>query len=138
MKNKYLRMLCVFLGLFIQNITLAQCDPGDHAGKSGCPEPNGDCGERKGIKFLISIFRPKDPNEIIGPEGYGVDKWVAVNATLPYKILFENDPDFATAPAQKVKIYLPIPAYLNPNSLRIGDFGFGNFVFTRSIHFFTQ
>jgi RHS repeat-associated protein len=79
----------------------------------------------------IPIIAAFDPNEIIGPAGYDAEKkWVSVNAVLPYKVLFENDPDFATAPAQKAIIYLPIPAKLNPASLRLGNFGFGSFVFT--------
>lgn len=82
-------------------------------------------------KFDIPILRPVDPNEIVGTTGYDTTiKWVSVNATLPYKILFENDPEFATAPAQKVIIYCPIDTKINPGSLRLGDFGFGSFNFS--------
>jgi RHS repeat-associated protein len=81
--------------------------------------------------FDIPILRPVDPNEIVGTTGYDTTiKWVSINATLPYKILFENDPEFATAPAQKVIIYCPIDTKINPGSLRLGDFGFGNFNFS--------
>ncbi|GGC06673.1 hypothetical protein GCM10011325_36880 [Dyadobacter sediminis] len=45
-------------------------------------------------------------------------------------MLFENDPEFATAPAQNVTVYVPIHAKLNPASLRISDFGFGSFNFS--------
>ncbi|PKK36796.1 hypothetical protein BWI96_10520 [Siphonobacter sp. SORGH_AS_0500] len=45
-------------------------------------------------------------------------------------MLFENDPEFATAPAQNVTIYVPIHTKLNPSSLRISDFGFGRFNFS--------
>jgi RHS repeat-associated protein len=71
-----------------------------------------------------------DPNEIIGPAGYDTLRWVSSRQNLPYKVLFENDPDFATAPAQNVTIYVPIHPKLNPASLRISDFGFGSFNFT--------
>lgn len=92
------------------------------------PQPTGDGFD---IRIVIPIRRSGDPNEIIGPAGYDtIKRWVAGNATLPYKILFENDPVFATAPAQKVAVYMPIHSKLNPNSLRLGDFGFGSFVFT--------
>ncbi|GAB4015099.1 hypothetical protein GCM10028808_39510 [Spirosoma migulaei] len=50
--------------------------------------------------------------------------------TLPYKVLFENDPKLATAPAQNVTVYVPIHPKLNPSSLRLSDFGFGSFNFT--------
>jgi RHS repeat-associated protein len=82
-------------------------------------------------EFNIPIIRAKDPNEIIGPIGYdSLMKWVSIKATLPYKILFENDPEFATGPAQKVIVYCPIHTNINPNSLRLGDFGFGSFNFS--------
>ena len=40
-----------------------------------------------------------DPNEIIGPAGYDSVRWVSINDVLNYTILFENDPEFATAAA---------------------------------------
>ena len=127
--------LCIFtLFLFLSFLAQAQqnpCTKGDDAGKPGCPEPNGNCPPSKeGKGFSIPVVYPKDPNEIIGPVGYDtVRKWVSIKATMPFKILFENDPEFATAPAQRVSVYLPIPEKLNPNSLRLSDFGFGSFSF---------
>ena len=38
-----------------------------------------------------------DPNEIIGPMGYDSIHWVSVKDVLNYTILFENDPEYATA-----------------------------------------
>lgn len=104
-------------------------DKGDPGNDKPCL--GGDCNGGGGTGGSIQVVVPKDPNEIIGPKGYdSLFKWVSVKDNLPYKILFENDPDFATAPAQKVIIYMPIHPKLNPNSLRIGDFGFGSFTFT--------
>lgn len=81
------------------------------------------------IKFPIVV--PKDPNEIIGTAGIDTTKkWVSVKQTLTYKVLFENDPEFATAAARKVTVYVPITANVNPSSLRLSDFGFGSFNFT--------
>lgn len=77
------------------------------------------------IPIVISL----DPNEIIGPAGYGPERWVSVEATLPYTVLFENDPDFATAPAQKVVIEHYFDNDLNPFTFRLGDFGFGSYYF---------
>lgn len=71
-----------------------------------------------------------DPNEIIGPDGFGEDMMVSASAKMPYSITFENDPEFATAPASRVEIDYPIPAEQKIASFRLGDFGFGQFVFT--------
>lgn len=78
----------------------------------------------------VPIIAPSDPNEIMGPAGYDTLKWVALKQNLAYKVLFENDPDFATAPAQNVTVYVPIHEKLNPASVRISDFGFGSFNFS--------
>ncbi|MEZ4926854.1 MAG: RHS repeat-associated core domain-containing protein [Saprospiraceae bacterium] len=79
--------------------------------------------------IVIDIIRSMDPNEIIAPPGVGAAKWVAASATLPYTILFENDPDFATASAQRVLVEHVLDEDLNPYSFRLGDFGFGNWYF---------
>lgn len=79
--------------------------------------------------ITIPIVLSLDPNEIIGPAGYGPERWVSVEATLPYTVLFENDPDFATAPAQKVVIEHYFDNDLNPFTFRLGDFGFGSYYF---------
>ena len=73
---------------------------------------------------------PHDPNMIFGPEGYGDDMMVSAKTKMPYTIEFENDPEFATAPASRVEIEYPIPAEQRMASFRLGDFGFGQFVFT--------
>lgn len=70
-----------------------------------------------------------DPNEIVGPNGVGIEKWVNVNKKLNYTVYFENDPDFATAPAQTVRIEHVFDEEVNPYSLRLGNFGFGNYNF---------
>ncbi len=73
-----------------------------------------------------TIIVSRDPNDIIGPEGYGEPRWVSVNEPMPYTIRFENDPKFATAPAQKVVVeHHPDPS-LNLFSMRLSDFGFAN------------
>ena len=63
------------------------------------------------IQVLVS--QPVDPNEIIGPSGYDTAQWVSVNQNLAYTVLFENDPEFATAPAQNVLVKAPIENDLN-------------------------
>lgn len=72
-----------------------------------------------------------DPNEIAGPVGYD-DSVRYVNATdkMNYTINFENDPDFATAPASRVMVTYDVPAQQNIASFRLADFGFGRHLFT--------
>lgn len=79
--------------------------------------------------IVVPIVCSRDPNDIVGPDGYGPEKFVAKKDVLPYTIRFENDPKFATAPAQIVKINHPLDNHANIFSLRLGDFGFGKFVF---------
>jgi hypothetical protein len=132
-----MKLSILILLICISSLAHAQqnpCKKGDDAGKPGCPDPNGNCPPSKDGKgfsiFSIPVIRAADPNEIIGPAGYdSIKKWVSSKANMAFKILFENDPEFATAPAQRVTIYMPIPEKLNPNALRISDFGFGSFNF---------
>jgi hypothetical protein len=128
---KVLNFFILFLLIVFSSHLDAQIcpNPGDSSGKHGCPDTTKGCGGGSG-GIGIPIQAPGDPNEIIGSLGYSTPKWVSVNASLPYKISFENDPAIATAPAQKVIIYMPIHPNLNPNTLRIGDFGFGSSIFT--------
>ena len=96
------------------------------------PPPPGDGGNPPGLPPVeIPIIRPVDPNEIIPPAGCDIQNWVAQDATLPFTILYENDPEFATAPAQIVEIeqLFEDEGAANPVSIRIGDFGFGNYYF---------
>ena len=81
--------------------------------------------------FAKKMECAQDPNEIKGPEGFG-DSLRFVNGTdkMRYNIDFENDPDFATAPASRVKITYDVPAHQNISSFRLSDFGFGNFIYT--------
>lgn len=83
----------------------------------------------------IEVLRSSDPNEIIGTTGYlaiiGEDtiRWVSADQSLPYTIYFENDPDFATAAAQRVEVRHQIHALGNLATFGIGTFGFGEHVF---------
>ncbi len=80
--------------------------------------------------LFIPVDCSSDPNDITGPEGYGPDKMVGINEKLPYRIRYENDPVFATVPAQKVMIDMPFDSTANMLSLRLSDFGFGDFIFS--------
>ncbi|KAL9963573.1 hypothetical protein ACROYT_G027096 [Oculina patagonica] len=78
------------------------------------------------IKFIINWVRSLDPNDMIGPPGYGDARFMSVETPLNYKIRFENDPN-ATAPAQHVIILHTLDQDLDIRTFRITGFGFGSF-----------
>lgn len=71
-----------------------------------------------------------DPNEVIGPEGYGSVRWVSINDVLNYTILFENDPEFATAAAQKVDVRFDFQNKAWMKGFGIGGYSFSNMSFS--------
>ncbi|MEL6630229.1 MAG: cohesin domain-containing protein [Bacteroidota bacterium] len=120
------RGLLAFIGLSLifTSQLMAQCGGGNQGGGYG----NG--GGSGGFPFGFPVLHAFDPNDITGPPGFGDARYVSVDERMQYTIRFENDPDFATAPAQKVTITLPIDVDLNLFSFRIGNYGFGDFAFT--------
>lgn len=68
-----------------------------------------------------------DPNDKIGPSGYGEDAFVAARQPMPYTIDFENVPT-ATAPVQVVRVTDQLDANVDWRSFRLGDMGFGKYV----------
>ena len=52
--------------------------------------------------FSVPPKLPSDPNNIVGPAGYGDQGFVSLTQPLGYEILFENEPD--AAPAQQVVV----------------------------------
>ena len=79
---------------------------------------------KEAAKALTKLIAPTDPNDIIGPKGFGDEHWVSSKDALPYTIHFENQAT-ATAPAQQVMITQTLDSDLNVNSFRLGDFGWG-------------
>ncbi len=105
----------------IINPNYEECDDDDD-------DPDDD--DDDGDEFDIPRLHAVDPNEISGPLGYDTAQWVSINDNLGYTVFYENDPDFATAPAQVVKINVPVHPNLNIYSVRLSDFGFGSFNFS--------
>lgn len=70
-----------------------------------------------------------DPNEIVGPDGFGDSKFVAKKDSLPFTILFENDPKFAEAAAGTVRIVQPLDANFEAGTFRLKQFGFDNKIY---------
>ncbi len=92
---------------------------------------NAKCvGKNSVLVTYIPVRCSRDPNEIIGPEGYGDPRFISTQIPASYLINFENDPDFATAPAQKVVVTYAIDPHVSLSSIRLGEFGFGHFVFS--------
>ena len=71
------------------------------------------------------VVRPADPNDIVGPPGFGDEHWVTATETLPYTIRFENR-STATAPAQVVTISQFLDEDLDWRTFRVGSFGWGD------------
>ncbi len=81
----------------------------------------------------VSVYAPQDPNEIIGTVGYDAPgntlQWVSASQSLPYTIYFENDPEMATAAAQRVEVRHQFHSLGNLATFGIGAFGFGEHIF---------
>jgi len=81
-----------------------------------------------------------DPNELVGPAGFGAQNWIASGTLLPYQISFENlgpgsrdangdpYPIVASAPAQRVTVTNQLSEGLNWESFELTGIGFGDTV----------
>jgi phospholipase/lecithinase/hemolysin len=78
--------------------------------------------------YIPDIIFPRDPNDIVGPKGFGEEKWTSATSTLPYTIRFENQ-STATAPAQTVTVTHPLDTDLDLRTFRLGSFGWGGLIF---------
>ncbi len=72
---------------------------------------------------------PGDPNNMIGPAGYGTAGYITPGQTLPYTIEFENEPT-ASAPAQNVVVTEQLSPNLNWSTFQFGTIGFGDYAVT--------
>lgn len=121
--------------LFFQSIAVIgfaqNCNQGDQRPLDTIP-PVADT--IPGDSINIPASAPVDPNEIIGTRGYDAlgdtMQWVAATASLPYTIYFENDPNFATAAAQRVEVRHKLHAKASRSTFVVGTFGFGSHVFS--------
>lgn len=76
------------------------------------------------VKTTTPVVRSIDPNDILGPSGFGKGHYVTGKKLFPYMIRFENRKR-ATAAAQIVTIKQTLDSDLDPSALELGDFGFG-------------
>ncbi|MEM6783053.1 MAG: CARDB domain-containing protein [Bacteroidota bacterium] len=75
------------------------------------------------------FFGSDDPNDILGPDGYGDARWVPRAEPMAYRIRFENNPETANAPAKEVVITQTLDADLDLRTFRVERFGFGPYAF---------
>ncbi len=110
------------------------------------PKPLGCLGIGSALNCLAEellcndLLDSVDPNDILGPNGYGDPRWVAASAPLGYTIRFENDPELATAPAQTVRITQDLDPDVDARTFRLGAFGFAGLDFSvpRNIAAYTK
>lgn len=114
----FISMLLCLLAGYAQK----ECDGGNHN-----PPPPPDHPQDPLDGTATSGGISADPNEIIGPKGYGDSlRWVSINDVLNYTIFFENDPDFATANAQKVDVRFNFADKAAMKGFGLGTYGFAN------------
>ncbi len=69
---------------------------------------------------------PSDPNDKVGPAGFGAENFVSSKNSYSYRINFENMPT-ATGYAQRIRITDDLPLSLDPRTVRLKEIGFGDY-----------
>jgi len=81
---------------------------------------------REDLKSILSrIVNAFDPNDIIGPAGFGPAGFLAPDQPFSYRIDFENEAS-ATAPAQLVVVTDQLDANLDWGTFELTEVGFGD------------
>jgi len=71
------------------------------------------------------IFRSYDPNDKLGPSGYGSAGYLPAGGVMAYQIRFENQPS-ATAPAQRVTVTDTLDPNLDLSTFELTEIAFAN------------
>jgi large repetitive protein len=96
---------------------------------TGLGEP-GLTGLRQGRAAMdFVVLQAVDPNELLGPEGFGPLRFVGVQGYQFYQVNFENLPA-ATAYSRQVEIVDALPAGLDPRTVELKDIRFGSYHLT--------
>lgn len=82
-----------------------------------------DCLTNLKSELTVRGQRSIDPNEKLGPAGYGPERWVPMGRPMLYRINFENL-STAEAPAQRIRIVDQLPPTLDPRTVRLVEMGF--------------
>ncbi len=75
--------------------------------------------------WSFALARSSDPNDKLGPSGYGSAAYLPADGTLAYQIRFENQPS-ATAPAQHVVVTDMLDPNLDLSTFELTEIAFGN------------
>jgi len=81
---------------------------------------------REIMQWFIPNVVANDPNDVVGPAGFGPENYTTSDHVFPYTVRFENDPEQATAPAQEVFITHQLDTDLDWTTFELGDVGFGS------------
>ncbi|MCW5553063.1 MAG: hypothetical protein KIS67_13000 [Verrucomicrobiae bacterium] len=71
------------------------------------------------------VVRSRDPNDKLGPSGYGSAAYLPADGTLACQIRFENQPS-ATAPAQRVTVTDTLDPNLDLSTFELTEIAFAN------------
>jgi len=91
----------------------------------GDASPPGPPGGTPGAGGSTAVRAPGDPNDKIGPAGFGPANFMALDRAFPYRIDFENEAT-ATAPAQRVDITDQLASTLDWNTFQWTEIGFAD------------
>ncbi|QDV63385.1 hypothetical protein Mal65_25270 [Crateriforma conspicua] len=103
-------------------------DQVDSKGSGGATTTVGDDQTTKPEKGKVRGERGRsfDPNEKVGPAGFGEQGFLRNGMSLPYTIFFENDPEKATLPAQEVFITEVLDEDFDLTTFELGDMMVGD------------
>ena len=69
-------------------------------------------------KFPLPGLGSHDPNDMVGPTGYGEENYIAAGQTMPFMVRFENEED-ATAPARWIRVFTTLDEAYDLNSFTL-------------------
>jgi RHS repeat-associated protein len=72
---------------------------------------------------------PGDPNDMVGPAGYGAAGYVPKSATLPYEVDFTNEAT-ASLPAETVSVTETLSPAVDESTFALGSIGFAKHLVT--------
>ena len=76
-----------------------------------------------------TIVRSVDPNDKLGNTGYGEENYIAPQR-MDYTVRFENDPEWATAPARWVRVYDTLDEDFDLDTFELKSFCLAGNLFT--------
>ncbi len=81
------------------------------------------------VAWVASVLGSRDPNDKVGPAGFGLRSFVAMTQPIPYTINFENV-SMASAPAHTIRVTDQLDPNLDMRTFRLGEIVFGDHTIT--------